>query len=269
MPNSVVNPAPLTITGQDVSKIYGATLTNTNTSTAFMATGLKNSEKVGNATISYGPGAEAGAAMGTYVSSISPSSATGGTFNSGNYTITYVSGNIIVSPAPLTITADNKTKVFGTQNPALTVSYKGFVNNEGPDQLTSQPVINTEATISSVPGEFPITVNGASANNYAITYVDGTLTITPAFINVSIPNTFTPNGDGINDVWNIGALSNYPQCTVSIFARNGNVIFRSKGYPKAWDGTYKGSPVPTGTYYYVIDLQAEQQTLSGYVTVLR
>jgi gliding motility-associated-like protein len=95
-----------------------------------------------------------------------------------------------------------------------------------------------------------------------------TLTILPV-LDIKIPNTFTPNGDGINDYWDIPALASYPNCVVSIFDRAGSLLFQSRGYPIPWDGTYKGKPVPFATYYYVIETGAPVQRLSGSVTVIR
>ncbi|MBS1501601.1 MAG: beta-propeller fold lactonase family protein, partial [Bacteroidetes bacterium] len=174
-----------------------------------------------------------------------------------------------VNPAPLTITANDKTRAFGAPNPVFTFTYHSFVNGEGAANLTSPAMASPLATTTSAPGEYTIIVSGAADSNYAIKYNYGTLTITPPPITVTIPNTFTPNGDGINDFWDIGALTSYPQCLVSIYTRYGSLIFQSKGYPKPWDGTYKNSPVPTGTYYYIIDLQDGSPLLSGFVAVVR
>jgi len=86
---------------------------------------------------------------------------------------------------------------------------------------------------------------------------------------IKINNTFTPNGDGINDLWEIPGLIAYTNATVDIFNRYGIKLFHSIGYPKAWDGTYGGKPVPAGVYYYIINTKVNNQVLSGYVTVLR
>lgn len=86
---------------------------------------------------------------------------------------------------------------------------------------------------------------------------------------ITIPNAFTPNNDGINDLWNIDALITYPSCLVSIFDRNGQKVYQSIGYPKPWDGTRGGSPLPGGTYYYIIDLKNNTPKLSGWVVVVR
>ncbi|MBV8391364.1 MAG: gliding motility-associated C-terminal domain-containing protein, partial [Mucilaginibacter sp.] len=89
-------------------------------------------------------------------------------------------GNIVVGKAPLTITANNQTKVQGTVNPPLTVSYSGFVNGQTNSVLTTQPTVTTTAKTNSPVGTYPITASGAAATNYSFTYVQGTLTVTAA-----------------------------------------------------------------------------------------
>ncbi|MBB5620556.1 gliding motility-associated-like protein [Pedobacter cryoconitis] len=84
-----------------------------------------------------------------------------------------------------------------------------------------------------------------------------------------IPNTITPNGDGINDIWTIAALDTYPAATVYVFNRYGGKVYSGKGDGKGWDGKYNGEYVPVGVYYYVIDLHDGQKIRSGSLTVLR
>jgi gliding motility-associated-like protein len=86
---------------------------------------------------------------------------------------------------------------------------------------------------------------------------------------VNINNAFTPNGDGVNDFWDMPFLTGYPGCTVSIFNRYGQMVFHSINYPKPWDGTYNGSALPVGTYYYVINLNNGKQPIAGPITLLR
>jgi len=86
---------------------------------------------------------------------------------------------------------------------------------------------------------------------------------------ITIPNTFTPNNDGINDTWAIKELYNYPDITVKIFNRYGMQLFYSQGYGTPWDGTYNGQPLPVGTYYYIIDLKTYSKLRSGPVTIIR
>ncbi len=83
-----------------------------------------------------------------------------------------------------------------------------------------------------------------------------------------IPNTFTPNGDGVNDRWDIKYLDTYPGATIEVFNRYGQSIFRTQNYT-AWDGKARGVDVPVGTYYYVIDPKNGRKAQAGYVTVIR
>ena len=92
---------------------------------------------------------------------------------------TYVNGTLTVTKAPLTITAKSYTIKQGDALPTFEADYSGFKNNETSSVLTTQPTITTSATSASEPGTYDIVVSGASATNYDITYVKGTLTITP------------------------------------------------------------------------------------------
>jgi gliding motility-associated-like protein len=84
-----------------------------------------------------------------------------------------------------------------------------------------------------------------------------------------VPNAFSPNGDGINDTWVIEYLETYPGAVIEVFNRYGQVVFRSVGYDKPWDGTYKGQQLPTGTYYYIINPKNGREQMNGWVVIIR
>ena len=85
-----------------------------------------------------------------------------------------------------------------------------------------------------------------------------------------IPNVFSPNGDGINDTWDIININTYPRNTVQVFNRYGRKIFSSfPGAYKAWNGKYNGKEVAIGVYYYIINLDPTKPILTGSITVLR
>lgn len=86
---------------------------------------------------------------------------------------------------------------------------------------------------------------------------------------VNIANAFTPNGDSINDYWQIAGIENYPDALVQIFNRYGQKLFESKGYSIPFDGTYKGQKLASGVYYYIINLNNKCNILSGSLTILR
>jgi gliding motility-associated-like protein len=87
---------------------------------------------------------------------------------------------------------------------------------------------------------------------------------------LTVVNSFTPNGDGVNDFWFIKNIDNYPRVHINVYTRNGQSVFESNGYGKQWDGSYNGSRLHTGTYYYVIDLHEDDlPKLSGWLLIIR
>lgn len=95
-------------------------------------------------------------------------------------TVTLVNGTLTITKAPLTIKAGTYTKKQGEALPAFTLTYEGFKNGETETVLTKQPTVSCEATEASAPNEYAVTVNGAEAQNYEISYVPGKLTVTDA-----------------------------------------------------------------------------------------
>ena len=85
----------------------------------------------------------------------------------------------------------------------------------------------------------------------------------------AIPNTFSPNGDGINDTWRVAFLNDYPDSRVQVFTRGGKLVFSSKGYNISRDGTLKGKPLPFDTYYYIIEIGSGRDPVTGYVTIMK
>lgn len=92
-----------------------------------------------------------------------------------------------------------------------------------------------------------------------------------ACTDINIPNSFSPNGDGINDKWIIRNLDKFAQNNVEIYNRWGQLIFSTNGYndSNAWDGTYNGEPVSSAVYYYFINLGNGSEIFKGTVTVVR
>lgn len=90
---------------------------------------------------------------------------------------------------------------------------------------------------------------------------------------LEIPNTFTPNGDNVNDTWEILGIEKFPDAYIQVFDRWGQLVFQSNGYPpsKRWDGTKNGRELAPSSYYYVIDVRNENfpDALKGFVSIVR
>jgi large repetitive protein len=86
---------------------------------------------------------------------------------------------------------------------------------------------------------------------------------------ITVPNTFTPNGDGINDLWEVKGLIAYQKAVIDVFDRYGQKVFHSVGYGSSWDGSCNGRIIPPGTYFYIIDLKVNSQVLSGSLALVR
>lgn len=85
-----------------------------------------------------------------------------------------------------------------------------------------------------------------------------------------IPNVFSPNGDGVNDSWDLEEAFLFPESEVTIFGRFGRKVFESVGYAEKWDGTNQNSnDVPAGCYFYYIEIGHGYSPINGTVTILR
>jgi len=105
-----------------------------------------------------------------------------------------------------------------------------------------------------------IYVNPSSDEQYSATFTTGNNQDTTVFIHIKcircselfIPNAFTPNGDGLNDLFVAQSEEEYAYFEMSIYSRDGQILFLSKDIKHGWDGRYKGAPQPHGSYIYII-----------------
>ena len=127
---------------------------------------------------------------------------------------------------------------------------------------------SNDQTIWANEGDGLIWVRVTTANNCSAT---DSLIIQPCKpVNyIFIPNVFTPNGDGQNDVWRIGGTQNFPEIIVTLFDRWGRLVYKSDpGYPKPWNGERNGKLLPMDAYFYIIDLKDGSEPLRGSVTMI-
>jgi gliding motility-associated-like protein len=86
---------------------------------------------------------------------------------------------------------------------------------------------------------------------------------------VKVPTGFSPDNDGINDFFEIPGIAKYPDCSVIIYNRSGEVVFESKGYNTPWDGTFNGQALPIASYYYFIDFGDGSDVQTGIISIIR
>ncbi len=177
-----------------------------------------------------------------------------------------------------------QVKVIVVDKPTVNAGADMEIMNGDKVQLDAQVSNVAGATYSWTPANYlddPTIANPLASPTDQITY---RLTVTSAsgcFVvsdevvidvreKIKIPNAFTPNGDGVNDMLTIPGLDSYKQSTLTFFDRNGQRIFKSVAYPKPWDGTHNGKALPSGTYYYVIELNnSERKRLSGCIFLIK
>ncbi|MEP2671116.1 MAG: FG-GAP-like repeat-containing protein [Cyclobacteriaceae bacterium] len=191
----------------------------------------------------------------------------------GTYTVTTTDGNgctgngtisINSSPVPTLIIAAEKTSIVTGQSVQLEIT--------GADTYSWQPI----ETLSD-----PNISNPIATPSQTTTYlVDGMITggcsaqasitieVNDELSSLNVPNVFSPNGDGFNDLWVIPGIDAFSECTLSIFDKSGSRIFEQRGYQNNWDGTINSKNVPDGTYFFIINC-ADKQPLSGSLLVAR
>ena len=114
--------------------------------------------------------ATAKSTVGEYLISVSGGEA-------ANYVMANTAGTLTIEKATLKVGVADVSMTAGEQLPVFSLTYEGFKNDEDETVLTTLPQVTTDATSSSVPGDYVLTVSGGEATNYTFIYTNGTLTI--------------------------------------------------------------------------------------------
>ncbi|MEO7138970.1 MAG: PKD domain-containing protein [Ferruginibacter sp.] len=179
-------------------------------------------------------------------------------------------------------TSDTSTKVFNVYPYPVVNAGPDLVVLEGGSTVITPTVSGNDLLYLWLPNQYlsnnrsnlPVTTP-AQDITYTLTVTSrgGCSSSDQVFIKVlkgpEIPNTFTPNNDGINDYWDIRYLETYLNNRVQVFSRTGQLVFESRGYRKRWDGNMNGKPLPVDTYYYIIEPGNGRKPLTGYVTIIK
>jgi hypothetical protein len=174
-----VNPALLTGTADPKSRLYGAA----NPPFTVSYSGFVNGQdsNVVSGTLSGSTPATTNSPVGTYPISVGGQSAP-------NYTIQYVNSTLTVLPTPLLVAGDNTNRAYGQPNPSFTATISGWVNGENTNALGGALVLTSPAQTNSPVGLYPIVPSGLTSTNYALSFSNGTLTVTSYTLSVTASN---------------------------------------------------------------------------------
>jgi hypothetical protein len=236
---AAITPAPLTVTANSGSKTYGQTATLS--PTAFTAVGLQGSDTISSVSeSSLGTVATAAVAGSPYI--VTASNAAGGGFSAANYSTTYVSGALAVTPAPLTVTANNAVKTYGQ---SVTFGPMAFTSTglRNGDTIVGVTETSLGALATAAVAGSPYTIVPSNAvggtyvsSNYTTTYLPGTLAITPAALTITANSLTKTYGE---------AVSLSPSAFTASGLQNGDTI---GGVTEASAGAAASAPVAGSPY---------------------
>ena len=191
----------------------------------------------------------------------------------GFHEVILTDANGCVADTSLTLTEPDSLKIsFSLISPYCPESndgsmFAGVTGGEGAYSFTWSDGQNTQEATGLVQGLYTVEVR--DFNGCMVT--DSLLLTSLNEICVGIPNAFSPDGDGINEFWNITRIALYTDAEVIILNRWGEVVWKSeKGYPEPWDGrASNGKALPMDSYHYAIDLHNGEKPIVGHVTIIR
>lgn len=203
-----VNKIALTITVEDVSVTYGDAIPAYSVQYAGFVEGQDEESLTG--TLNFNCAYNESSNVGQYIISVNG-------LASYNYNITYLSGNLTVTPAALTITADNKALNYGDDIPAYSATYEGFIGDDTKADLSGLETFYCDYIVGSNVGSYDIMINDNQySSNYDISFVAGTLSVSAAALSITandkaitygaVAPIYTANivgfkaGDGIEDL---------------------------------------------------------------------
>ncbi len=178
---------------------------------------------------------------------------------------TDTSSSVELTIIPNLVSAGNDTTIFLGQSIQLNGTGNGTALWSPIDGLDSINIFNPTATpIATI--TYLLTVTD---NNSCISKDSVLITVDLLEFEGLITNLFTPNGDGINDTWHIKDIEKYPENEVFVYNIYGKLVYTKKGYTNDWQGTYNGTDLPDGTYYYVLRFEDNDNIAKGSLDILR
>jgi len=194
--------------------------------------------------------------------------------SAGEYALIIIDLNNCHTDSTITLTEPDSLKLkFDVTQPTCPDKHDGEIRSTvkggvpAPDYIYRWSDNSTGKNISNITvGDYTLIVNDFNG-----CFVRDSLTVKSLKATcLVIPNAISPNGDLINDVWNIGNIELYPRAEVKIFNNWGETVWKSEqGYPIPWDGKSNGVKLPIDSYFYIIDLHNGSKPIAGSVTIIK
>ncbi|MFN8154104.1 MAG: gliding motility-associated C-terminal domain-containing protein [Bacteroidia bacterium] len=195
----------------------------------------------------------------------------------GVYTMTATTVCGTYTSNPVEVTVRSLSNVSVNNNVIICVGERAQLTAGGGLEYSWSPAAGLSDPNISNPVASP-----AQTTVYTVTVKDqfgctatASVTVTIMCDTLDIPNGFSPNGDGTNDVFEIEGIDGYPGNVLFIYNRWGNLVYKKKEYANEWDGRSNvngvmfGEELPNGTYYYILDLNIDQKPINGFVVLRR
>jgi len=188
------------------------------------------------------------------------------------YTVTVSNGNC-TETVDVTISVLQKAKADAGEDKKIlagqSVALNGKASGDGALTYAWKPTTYLDDPsklnpIATPPTDITYTLTVTSACNETTDEV-----FVKVYPKIAIPNAFSPNGDGINDTWNVSAAIAFTNPQLKIFNRNGQILYQSKGAFKPWDGKFNGHELPVAAYYYTLFLNEDFKPFTGWILLTR
>jgi len=186
----------------------------------------------------------------------------------GNYDVTLMFGECSIKRSASAVVVINEALKLATppevQICMIRAQHLKLKAPEGFAKYTWDGVAGTSNFLEvTVPGEYFLEVEDASGCTASTTYI-----VVPYCAPPVPPNAFSPNGDGVNDLWTVGGLEDDPDAKIHVYNRFGVSVFDGSAKQPFWNGKVKGADVPDGTYYYVVTRKSAKP-LTGSLVLIR
>ena len=174
---------------------------------------------------------------------------------------------LYASPPPLLLISNDTTILEDESVQLSVVPGLGWIYVWSPSTGLTDSTINDPVATPPATTTYYVTVTD-TLGCYSVSSVTITIEEKP-LPELIVYNTFSPNGDNVNDTWFIENIEEYPDSEIEIYNRNGNIVYKKKNYLNDWDGKYNGRDLPAATYFYILLPGQGNGVMKGDVTIIR